>query len=117
MLNVDRLKQLCEGYEDMYRAFLALGLFLDPSRIKQKTEEFIEQSNLEEKGSSEPAEGARPTYRIIMRIALARGLPDLLRKYAEMEDRFFQDKLYWPFIDRAEKATEIAKKFYQTSLS
>lgn len=117
MLNDARLKQLCEGDEDIYRAFDALGLFLDPARIKQKTEEFIEQSNSEEKGSSKPVEMARPTYRIIMRIALARGLPELLRKYAEREDHFFQGKLYWPFIDKAGKATEIAKKFYQVSPS
>jgi len=117
VLNDARLKRLCEGDEDMYVAFHTLGLFLDPSRIIQKTEEFIQQSNLEEKGSSKPVERARPTYRILMRIALARGLPEILRKYAEKEDYFFKGRLYWPFIDKAGRAIEIAKKFYQTSPS
>lgn len=101
----------------MYRAFNLLGLFLEPARIKQPIEEFIEQCNREEKGSGEPAENARHIYRILMRLALARGLPDILRKYAEKEDHFFQEKTYRIFIDKADKAMEIARKFYDTSPS
>ena len=113
MSNSDGLRDLCEGDEDMYRAFKTLGLFLEPARIKQKTEEFILHADAEEKGSSKPSENARHLYRILMRLALARGLPDVLRKYAGKEDQFFQSKVYGPFINKSEKAIQIAQKFYK----
>lgn len=110
----DRLRELCEGDEEMHNALKSLGLFLEPARIKQKTEDFITQCDAEEKSSSDSG-SSRHLYRILMRLALARGLPDLLKKYAEKEDKFFEAKTYRPFIDRTEKAVEIARKFYEKS--
>ncbi|MBI2126655.1 MAG: hypothetical protein HYU02_05000 [Thaumarchaeota archaeon] len=108
----DRLRQLCSDDEEMHNAFKSLGLFLEPARIKQKTEDFVAQCDAEEKVSSN-SESTRHLYRILMRLALARGSPDILKKYAEKEDKFFEGKPYRPFIARTEKAIEIARKFYE----
>lgn len=110
----DRLHQLCEGDEEMYNAFKSLGLFLEPARIKQKTEDFVAQCDAEEGGASD-SESTRHLYRILMRLSFARGLPDILKKYAEKENKFFEGKPYRPFIDRTGKAIEIARKFYEES--
>lgn len=108
----DRLRQLCEDDEEMYNVFKSLGLFLEPARIKQKTEDFVAQCDAEEKGAPTP-ESTRYLYRILVRLALARGLPDILKKYAEKENKFFEGETYRPFITRTEKAIEIARKFYE----
>lgn len=108
----ERLRGFCENDEEMYRAFRTLGLFLDPARIKQKTEEFVMQTETEERDSSIPSENARHLYRILMRLALARNDPNILRKYAEKENHFFHEKVYTPFIIECEKAVRIAQRYY-----
>jgi hypothetical protein len=108
----NRLHQLCDEDEEMCNAFKSLGLFLEPARIKQNTEDFVAQCDAEEKGALNP-ESARHLYRILIRLALARGLPDILKKYAEKENKFSAGRIYTPFIARTEKAIEITRKFYE----
>ncbi len=107
----NRLKELCGGDGDFYKAMSRL-MFLDPKKITTPLDRLLsEAQSFEAQGNKLRAEVG---YRIAGGISLFKGDLDGMRKYFEKAALFAGDSHpeYQVILKRSDEAVNIARKYY-----
>jgi hypothetical protein len=107
----NRLKELCGGDGDLYKAMSHL-MFLDPKKITTPLDRVLtEAQGFEAQGNKLRAEIG---YRIAGGISLYKGDLDGVRKYFEKAASFAGDSHpeYQTILKRSDEAVNIARKYY-----
>ncbi len=107
----NRLKELCGGDGDLYRAMSRL-MFLDPKKITTPLDRVLaETQTFEAQGNKLRAEVG---YRIAGGISLYRGDLDGVKKYFEKAASFAGDSHpeYQVILKRSDETVSIARKYY-----
>ncbi|TMI12594.1 hypothetical protein E6H35_09315 [Candidatus Bathyarchaeota archaeon] len=107
----NRLKELCGGDGDLYKAMSHL-MFLDPKKIIAPLDQVLtEAQGFEAQGNKLRAEVG---YRIAGGISLYKGDLDGVRKYFEKAASFAGDSHpeYQTILKRSDDAVNIARKYY-----
>jgi hypothetical protein len=107
----NRLKELCGGDGDFYRAMSRL-MFLDPKKITTPLDHVLsEAQSFEAQGNKLRAEVG---YRIAGGISLYKGDLDGVKKYFEKAALFAGDSHpeYQTILKRSDEAVNIARKYY-----
>jgi len=107
----NRLKELCGGDGDFYKAMSRL-MFLDPKKITTPLDRLLsEAQSFEAQGNKLRAEVG---YRIAGGISLFKGDLDGMRKYFEKAASFAGDSHpeYQTILKRSDEAVNIARKYY-----
>jgi len=107
----NRLKELCGGDEDLYRALSRL-MFLDPKKITTPLDRVLDEAqSFEAQGNKLRAEVA---YRIAGGISLYRSDLDGVKKYFEKAASFSGDARpeYQVLVKRSSDAVNVARKYY-----